>query len=178
MMPGGCLVDAWRVGQKKGGDGHHVGHRLLLPGWEVGLEPTTSRSTIWRSNQLNYAHRVRFRSRKSGAKVQTFCKPTKCFFAFLYRWLIVSVFFLCATSRKQLRVAPGKDSPQRFFVVRMALFWLRRTLPSAADGQREGRGGEAVVHRVGREAEEAGGQHGDGAGHHGGRHGAGAEAPR
>ncbi len=51
-----------------------------LSGWEVGLEPTTSRSTIWRSNQLNYAHHLYdFILAKSGAKVQTFSEMTKYF---------------------------------------------------------------------------------------------------
>ena len=51
---------------------------LCFLGWEVGLEPTTSRSTIWRSNQLNYAHHpVGFRYRKSTAKVQTFSNMAK-----------------------------------------------------------------------------------------------------
>ena len=31
---------------------------LVIQGWVVGLEPTTSRTTIWRANQLHHTHHI------------------------------------------------------------------------------------------------------------------------
>ena len=37
---------------------HYLIVRFSSQGWVVGLEPTTSRTTIWRANQLHHTHHI------------------------------------------------------------------------------------------------------------------------
>ena len=41
---------------------------LVIQGWVVGLEPTTSRTTIWRANQLHHTHHIYFSNEPGGIR--------------------------------------------------------------------------------------------------------------
>ena len=48
----------------------------------MGLEPTTSRATIWRSNQLSYVHRMAY---LGGLEPSTYCLEGSCSIQLSYR---------------------------------------------------------------------------------------------
>ncbi len=49
---------------------------FLSMGWIVGIEPTASRATIWRANQLRYTHRIL--ARQKGLEPLAYCLEGSC----------------------------------------------------------------------------------------------------
>ena len=57
-------------------------------GWIIGFEPTTSRATTWRSNQLSYIHHLL--ARLKGLEPLTYCLEGSCSIQLSY-WRIEKV---------------------------------------------------------------------------------------
>ena len=53
-------------------------------GWMMGLEPTVSRATIWRFNQLSYNHHM---ARLKGLEPLALCLEGRCSIQLSYRRL-------------------------------------------------------------------------------------------
>ena len=82
-----CLMSAgvWRILKKE----KLRSWSFSFFGWLVGLEPTTFRTTIWRSNQLNYSHHFDLLQ-----EVRRACFPKAMQrYAFYLNWQIFRAFF-------------------------------------------------------------------------------------
>ena len=72
-----------------------VSYRLTTPlyknkmGWIIGFEPTTSRATTWRSNQLSYIHHLL--ARLKGLEPLTYCLEGSCSIQLSYKRIFINL---------------------------------------------------------------------------------------
>ena len=59
--------------------------RAFCVGWAVGFEPTVSRATIWRFDQLSYVHHM---ARQKGLEPLAYCLEGSCSIQLSY-WRII-----------------------------------------------------------------------------------------
>ena len=58
----------------------------IIMGWIIGFEPTTSRATTWRSNQLSYIHHLL--ARLKGLEPLTYCLEGSCSIQLSYKRIL------------------------------------------------------------------------------------------
>ena len=56
-----------------------------IVGWVKGIEPLTSRATIWRSSQLSYTHQIKKMARLKGLEPLAHCLEGSCSIQLSYR---------------------------------------------------------------------------------------------
>ena len=68
--------------------GSEVSRTPLSMGWIMGFEPTASRATILRANQLRHIHHIRFLACLEGLEPPTYCLEGSCSILLSYRHIL------------------------------------------------------------------------------------------